>query len=199
MMGLLGIIIAYLLGSIPFGYLLTRLATGRDVRTEGSGNIGATNVVRAAGRSVGLATLALDMAKGALAVWLAGWLTEGSSGWMADAAIAVMAGHAFPVFLNFKGGKTVATFAGAFVYLMPLPLLATVLVFIIAVAATRYVSVGSILGAAMFPLGAWIIDHPSLLEMLAAIVGCAFIIYRHLPNLERIRKGTESQFRWSKA
>jgi glycerol-3-phosphate acyltransferase PlsY len=139
------------------------------------------------------------MAKGALAVWLAGWLTEGSSGWMADAAIAVMAGHAFPVFLNFKGGKTVATFAGAFVYLMPLPLLATVLVFIIAVAATRYVSVGSILGAAMFPLGAWIIDHPSLLEMLAAIVGCAFIIYRHLPNLERIRKGTESQFRWSKA
>jgi len=197
MMGLLGIVIAYLLGSIPFGYLLTRLATGRDVRTEGSGNIGATNVVRAAGPGVGIATLALDIAKGSLAVWIAGWLTGGSPGWMADAALAVMAGHAFPVFLNFKGGKTVATFAGAFVYLMPLPLLATVMVFIIAVAATRYVSAGSILGAAMFPLGAWIIQHPSFLEMFAAILGCGFIIYRHLPNLERIRKGTESEFRWS--
>ena len=198
MMGLLGIVIAYLLGSIPFGYLLTRVTTGRDVRTEGSGNIGATNVVRAAGRSVGLATLVLDMAKGFIAVWIAGWLTEGSPGWMADAALAVMAGHAFPVFLHFKGGKTVATFAGAFLYLMPLPLLATVIVFAIAVAATRYVSAGSLVGAAMFPLGAWIILHPSLAEMLAAILGCGFIIYRHLPNLERIRKGSETPFRWSK-
>jgi len=198
MTGLLGIVIAYLLGSIPFGYILTRFATGRDVREEGSGNIGATNVVRAAGRNVGLATLALDMAKGTLAVWLAGWLTDGSSGWMADAALAALAGHAFPVFLNFKGGKTVATFAGAFGYLMPVPLLATVLVFIIVVAATRYVSAGSIMGAAMFPLGAWIIEHPSLTEMLVTILACAFIVYRHLPNLERIRKGTESEFRWSR-
>ena len=198
MMGLLGIAIAYLLGSIPFGYLLTRFATGRDVRTEGSGNIGATNVVRAAGRNVGLATLALDIAKGTLAVWIAEWLTDGSSGWMADAALAVIAGHAFPVFLNFKGGKTVATFAGAFVYLMPLPLLASVIVFAIMVAATRYVSVGSVVAAAMFPVGAWIVLHPSLAEMLVAILGCGFIIYRHLPNLERIRKGTEPQFHWSK-
>jgi len=198
MMGLLGIVIAYLLGSIPFGYLLTRFATGRDVRTEGSGNIGATNVARAAGPGVGLATLALDIAKGTLAVWIAEWLTNGSPGWMADAALAVIAGHAFPVFLNFKGGKTVATFAGAFVYLMPIPLLATLLVFLITVAATRYVSAASILSAAMFPLGAWIILHPSLTEMLVAILGCAFIIYRHLPNLERLRQGTEPQFRWSK-
>jgi glycerol-3-phosphate acyltransferase PlsY len=198
MMGLLGIAIAYLLGSIPFGYLLTRFATGRDVRTEGSGNIGATNVVRAAGRGVGLATLALDMAKGTFAVWIAGWLTDGSPGWMADVALAVMAGHAFPVFLNFKGGKTVATFAGAFVYLMPLPLLASVAVFAIIVAATRYVSAGSLVGAAMFPLGAWIILHPSLTEMLAAILGCGFIIYRHLENLERIRAGAEPRFHWSK-
>ena len=198
MMGLLGILIAYLLGSIPFGYLLTRFATGRDVRTEGSGNIGATNVVRAAGRSVGIATLALDMAKGTLAVWIASWLTDGSPGWMADAALAVLAGHAFPVFLNFKGGKTVATFAGAFVYLMPLPLLASVIVFAIMVAATRYVSVGSVMGAAMFPLGAWIIMHPSLTEMLVAIIGCGFIIYSHLPNLERVRNGAEPKFLWSK-
>jgi len=198
MMGLLGIAIAYLLGSIPFGYLLTRFATGRDVRTEGSGNIGATNVVRAAGPSVGIATLVLDMAKGTLAVWIAGWLTDGSPGWMADAALAVLAGHAFPAFLSFKGGKTVATFAGAFGYLMPLPLLASVVVFAIMVAATRYVSVGSVVGAAMFPLGAWIIMHPSLVEILVSILGCGFIIYRHLPNLERIRAGVEPKFSWSK-
>ena len=114
MMGLLGILIAYLLGAIPFGYLLTRFTTGKDVRSEGSGNIGATNVLRAAGRGAAVATLVLDMAKGFAAVWIAGWLTDGSPGWMADAALAVMVGHAFPIFLGFKGGKAVATFTGAF-------------------------------------------------------------------------------------
>jgi glycerol-3-phosphate acyltransferase PlsY len=198
MTGLLGILIAYLLGSIPFGYILTRLATGRDVRAHGSGNIGATNVVRAAGRRLGLATLLLDAAKGYLAVWIAGRLTDGSPGWMADAALAAVAGHAFPLFLKFQGGKTVATFAGAFLYLMPLPLLATVIVFVITVAATRYVSAGSVLSAAMFPLGAWLILHPSLAEMIVVILGCAFIVYRHWPNLERIRNGTEHKFRWRK-
>ena len=195
--GLLAIAIAYLLGSIPFGYLLTRFTTGEDVRARGSGNIGATNVARAAGARVGIATLALDAAKGALAVWLADLMTGGSAGWMADAALAVMAGHAFPMFLGFKGGKTVATFAGAFGYFMPLPLLATAAVFVMAVAATHYVSVGSMLGAMMFPLGAWIILHPSLAEMLVAILACGFIVYRHKENIVRIRAGTETQFRWS--
>ena len=122
--GLLAILIAYLLGAIPFGYLLTRFTTGKDVRSEGSGNIGATNVLRTAGRGAGVATLVLDMAKGYAAVWIAGMLTDGSSGWMADAALAVMVGHAFPIFLGFKGGKAVATFFGAFLYLTPIPALA---------------------------------------------------------------------------
>ncbi len=198
MTGLLSIVIAYLLGSIPFGYVLTRLTTGRDVRASGSGNIGATNVMRTAGKKLGIATLALDILKGVLAVALADWLTTSDPMWMALSALAVSAGHVFPVFLNFQGGKAVATFAGAFGYLMPLPLLATMIVFIIGVAATKHISAGSVLGAGTFPLGAWIILHPSAVEMLAALAACALVIYRHKSNLERIRLGTESVFRWSK-
>ena len=198
MTGLLSIVIAYLLGSIPFGYVLTRLSTGRDVRASGSGNIGATNVLRTAGKTLGIATLALDILKGSVAVGVAGWLTGEDLTWMALAAFAVSAGHVFPVFLNFQGGKAVATFAGAFGYLMPLTMLATVVIFIIGVAATKYISVGSVLGAATFPLGAWIMQHPSAVEMLALIGACALVIYRHKSNLERVRLGTESVFRWSK-
>ncbi|MEO8100393.1 MAG: glycerol-3-phosphate 1-O-acyltransferase PlsY [Acidobacteriota bacterium] len=198
MTGLLAIAIAYLLGSIPFGYLLTRMSTGRDVRASGSGNIGATNVMRTAGRSLGLATLALDIGKGVLAVAVSQWLTGSHAEWMAVSAFAASAGHVFPVFLNFQGGKAVATFAGAFGYLMPLPLFATLIVFLIGVTATQFISAGSILAAATFPLGAWIILHPSLIEMAAAIGACALIIYRHRENMHRIHAGTESVFRWSK-
>ncbi len=195
---LISIVIAYLLGSIPFGYVLTRLTTGRDVRASGSGNIGATNVLRTAGKKLGIATLALDILKGVVAVALAEWLTNSDPTWMALSALAVSAGHVFPVFLNFNGGKAVATFAGAFGYLMPLVLLGTVIIFILGVAVTKHISAGSLLGAAMFPLGAWLILHPSPVEMLAVIIACALIIYRHKANIERIRLGTESVFRWSK-
>jgi glycerol-3-phosphate acyltransferase PlsY len=199
MIGFVFIVLAYLLGSIPFGYVLTRLRTGRDVRASGSGNIGATNVMRTAGRTLGIATLALDIAKGVLAVWLMGRFTDGSQEWMAGAALAVMAGHVFPVFLGFKGGKAVATFAGAFGYLMPMPLLATIILFIIVVIATRYISAASIVGAAAFPFAAWLILHPSWTELGAAIVAGALVIYRHKSNMERIYMGTESQFRWKKS
>jgi glycerol-3-phosphate acyltransferase PlsY len=198
MTGLLSIIIAYLLGSIPFGYVLTRLTTGRDVRASGSGNIGATNVLRTAGKKLGIATLALDILKGVVAVALADWLTGSDPMWMALAALAVSAGHIFPVFLKFQGGKAVATFAGAFGFLMPLPMLATIIIFVIGVAVTKHISAGSVLGAAMFPLGAWIILHPSGVELLSSIVACGLIIYRHKANIERIRLGTESVFHWSK-
>jgi len=199
MTGLLSIVIAYLLGSIPFGYVLTRLSTGRDVRASGSGNIGATNVLRTAGKKLGIATLALDVFKGVVAVAVTDWLTASDPLWMALSALAVSAGHVFPVFLNFQGGKAVATFAGAFGFLMPLPLLGTLVVFIIGVAVTKHISVGSILGAGMFPLGAWLILHPSAAEMLAIVIACGLIIYRHKANIERIRLGTESVFRWSKS
>jgi acyl phosphate:glycerol-3-phosphate acyltransferase len=194
--GLLAILIAYLLGAIPFGYLLTRFVTGKDVRSEGSGNIGATNVLRAAGRAAAIATLVLDMAKGFAGVWIAGWLTDGSPGWMADAALAVMVGHAFPIFLGFKGGKAVATFTGAFLYLTPIPALAGIIVFLITVLVTRYMSAGSILAAATFPIGVWLIDHASLNVLLAAVIGAAIVVYRHKENLRRIRTGREPVFRW---
>src|SRR5262245_3860828 len=125
MMPFLALVAAYLIGAIPFGFLLVKWKTGADIRASGSGNIGATNVLRTTGRAAGFATLALDIAKGYLAVWLAGRLTGGSEMWMAAAAVAVMAGHAFPIFLGGKGGKAVASFVGAYLCLTPVPLLAT--------------------------------------------------------------------------
>src|SRR5947207_9977483 len=127
-MPVLALVAAYLIGAIPFGYLLVKWTTGADVRASGSGNIGATNVLRTTGWKTGAATLFLDIAKGYLAVWLAGRLTGDSPLWMAGAALAVIAGHAFPVFLRGRGGKAVASFAGAWLCLMPLPLLAPALV-----------------------------------------------------------------------
>lgn len=196
MLGLVAILIAYLLGAIPFGYLLTRLITGKDVRTEGSGNIGATNVLRAAGRAAAIATLVLDMAKGFAAVWIAGILTDGSPGWMADAALAVMVGHAFPIFLGFKGGKAVATFVGAFLYLTPIPMLAAMVVFVITVTVTGHISAGSTLMATTFPLGVWLIQHPTANELIAAVIAAAIVVYRHKENLRRMRTGKEPVFRW---
>src|SRR5436305_14883506 len=116
--------IAYLLGAIPFGYLLVKWKTGGDVRSSGSGNIGATNVLRNTGRVAGIATLLLDIAKGYAAVFITARLTHGDPLWTSLAALVVMAGHAYPVFLGFRGGKAVATFLGAYALLAPLPLLA---------------------------------------------------------------------------
>jgi glycerol-3-phosphate acyltransferase PlsY len=185
---------AYLIGAIPFGFLLVKWKTGGDVRAAGSGNIGATNVLRTTGWKTAAATLVLDIAKGYLAVWLAGWLTSGSETWMAASALAVMAGHAFPVFLGGKGGKAVASFVGAYLCLTPVPLAATLVVFIVMVAWTRHISVGSIVGAGAFPLAVWLISHPPLQVIVAAIVSGVFIIYRHRDNIRRLRAGKENVF-----
>jgi len=185
---------AYLLGAIPCGYLLVKLTTGRDVRAVGSGNIGATNVLRTTGRVAGITTLVLDIVKGFLAVWLASRLTDGDTTWMSAAALAAMAGHAYPVFLRFHGGKAVATFVGAFLCLTPLALAAVLVVFVAVVAWTRFVSLASVTGAATFPLAVWLIAHPPLPVVTAAAAGGAFIIYRHKDNLRRLRAGTEHAF-----
>ena len=190
----LGLAIAYLLGGIPFGYLLVRLTTGRDVRQAGSGNIGATNVLRTTGRGAGIATLLLDIAKGYLAVWLEGRLTGGHVEWMSAAALAVMIGHSYPVFLHFRGGKAVAAFVGAWLCLTPIPLIATLVVFVVMVAWSRHISLGSIIGAGTFPLAVWLIEHPPLIVVAAAIASGALIIYRHRENIVRLRAGTESVF-----
>jgi glycerol-3-phosphate acyltransferase PlsY len=190
----LALVAAYLIGAIPFGFLLVKWKTGADIRAAGSGNIGATNVLRTTGWMAGAATLILDIGKGYLAVWLTGRLTNGNQNWMAAAALAVMAGHAFPIFLGGRGGKAVASFVGAYLCLTPLPLVATVVVFIVIVAWTRHISLGSIVAAAAFPLAVWLISHPPRAVVVAAIVSGAFIIYRHKENIVRLRAGNENVF-----
>src|SRR5258706_167574 len=122
MMPFLAVVLAYLVGGIPFGYLLVKMKTGEDVRAKGSGNIGATNVLRTTGRLIAVITLLLDIAKGFFAVWLAAKLSHDSPWCMSAAALAMMAGHAYPIYLRFRGGKAVASFIGAFLYLTPIPL-----------------------------------------------------------------------------
>jgi glycerol-3-phosphate acyltransferase PlsY len=191
---LLVLVIAYLLGAIPFGYLLVKLKTGGDVRSKGSGNIGATNVMRTTGRVAGFATLLLDIAKGYAAVWIAQRLT-GDTLVMSVAAVTVMAGHAYPVFLRFKGGKAVASFVGAFLCLTPWALAVEAVVFVVVVLWTRHISMGSIVGAATFPLAVWLVEHAPLSALVASILAGAFIIYRHSSNIERLRAGTENVFK----
>ena len=184
----------YLIGGVPFGYLIVKLTTGQDVRASGSGNIGATNVLRTTGRAAGVLTLALDVLKGLFAVWLMARFTSDSPLWTSLAALAVMAGHAFPLFLGFKGGKAVASFIGAFLYVAPLPLFAVLLVFVVVVAVSKYISLGSVIAAGVFPLGVWLIMHPPAPVWIAATVAGAFIVYRHRANIERIRGGNENVF-----
>lgn len=186
------LLMAYLLGTIPFGFLLVKWKTGRDVRSMGSGNIGATNVLRATGRWLGIVTLLLDIGKGYLAVWLAALLTGGDPLWTSAAALSVMAGHAFPAFLKFKGGKAVASFVGASLYLAPLAVAVALLIFFAVVARTRFISLGSMVGAVSFPLAAWLIAHPPWPVQTAAILAAAFIVWRHKENITRLRAGTEN-------
>ena len=188
---LLSVLLAYLIGAIPFGYLLVRWKTGGDIRASGSGNTGATNVLRTTGIVSGVATLLLDIAKGYVAVWLADRASSGSSFWMSLAALAVMAGHAYPIFLGFKGGKAVASFIGAFLRLVPLATIAMLVVFLVVVAKTRYISLGSVIAAATFPLAVWLIFQPPLAIETAALAAAIFIIYRHRANIQRLQQGTE--------
>jgi acyl phosphate:glycerol-3-phosphate acyltransferase len=195
-MPVLILLIDYLIGSLPFGYLLVRWKSGEDVRSKGSGNIGATNVLRTTGRAAGVLTLALDIAKGLAAVWLMARFSENSPVWMSAAALAVMAGHAYPVFLKFQGGKAVASFIGAFLYLTPAPMAAALLLFVVVVSATHQISMGSIIAAGSLPLATWFIEHPPGVVLLATLAAAVFIIYRHRANIARIRTGTEHVFRF---
>jgi glycerol-3-phosphate acyltransferase PlsY len=198
------LIAAYLLGSIPFGYLIVRAKVDADVRETGSGGTGATNVTRRAGKFAGIATLLLDVAKGALAVYLARkFLTPdyGVNWWVATAAVLAVVGHVFPVWLGFRGGKGVATGVGVFLGLVPLAVIGSALIFILIVGATRYVSLGSIAATAAMPLCVWLLATfirpvEGLREILtAAIVGGALIIFMHRANIGRLLRGTESKFR----
>lgn len=205
MLHALVVALAYLLGSIPFGYLLVRASGRGDVRETGSGGTGATNVTRRAGKGAGLLTLALDALKGAAAVLVARLvLTEGFrvDWWVAASAVAAVAGHCFPVWLGFRGGKGVATGLGVFALLAPLALLCALPVFLLVVWATRYVSLGSIVAAALVPLAVWALGArgyvrgEELLPILAAAsLGGALIIFMHRANIGRLLRGEESRLK----
>jgi glycerol-3-phosphate acyltransferase PlsY len=190
----LSTLLAYLIGGLPFGYWFVRLTLGSDIRTMGSGNIGATNVQRTAGTKAGLVVLLLDILKGFLAVWLASLINHQNTLALALAACAVMVGHCYPVFLNFKGGKAVACFIGAFAVLTVMPLLAVVAVFLLTVTLSRFVSLGSIVGALVFPFLVWFIQHPPAPVFYAAIFAAVLVIYRHRANIARLLAGQESVF-----
>ena len=188
------VVAAYLIGGLPFGYWFVRLAYGKDIRTMGSGNIGATNVHRAAGGKAGLIVLFLDIVKGLLAVWLAAVISQHDPLALGASAVAVMLGHCYPVFLGFHGGKAVACFIGAFLYLAPLALAAVAIVFIAVVALTRYVSLGSIIGALLFPIAILLITRLPQAILIASIAAALLILYRHKANISRLRTGTEHAF-----
>ncbi len=202
------VVVSYLLGSIPFGYLLVRIFRGQDIRETGSGNIGATNVARTGSRVLAIATLLLDAAKGYVAVAHVFFLAQHHPGHLplwgpytvytlaALAGLFALIGHMFPVWLRFKGGKGVATALGAFLALAPAAVAAALAVFLAIVAVTRYVSLGSILAAVVFPFGAWWLSPPtrSPSVMLLMAASSLLIIIRHKDNIRRLLARTENRF-----
>jgi glycerol-3-phosphate acyltransferase PlsY len=199
---------SYLLGSIPFGYILVRVFQGIDVRSIGSGNIGATNVARTGGKGLAIATLALDAFKGWLPVFLVLHLPNIPASSTLElhtlatfAALLAVIGHMFPVWLGFKGGKGVATGLGVFLAIAPQAVLIAVVLFLAIVIFTRYVSLGSILAAATFPIALWWLQRDTFsapaLAMCAAVA--LLVIIRHHQNIGRLLAGTESRFGARKA
>ena len=185
------IVIAYLLGSIPFGYLIVRKRIGADIRETGSGGTGATNVSRRAGKAAGVLTLLLDAAKGSVAVLIAK-AASGDDWVIAVAAVAVLVGHIFPVWLGFRGGKGVATGVGIFSVLAPISLLCAGVIFIAIVVTTRYVSLGSMIAAVLIPVFVWLQSGRQPV-LLAAILAAALIVFAHRSNIKRLASRTESQ------
>jgi acyl phosphate:glycerol-3-phosphate acyltransferase len=208
-------VVAYLLGSIPFGYLLVRTFRGQDIRLTGSGNIGATNVVRSGAKGLGIATLLLDAMKGALAVGIAAWFVASKYNdcsphlgprpcvnalpFLSLAALFAVLGHVFPVWLRFKGGKGVATALGVFCLIFPKAVLVSVVIFFFAVALTRYVSLGSILGAITCPLAAYFLYRPDTASLTLISLVALMVVLKHRQNIGRLLTGTENRFGGSKS
>jgi glycerol-3-phosphate acyltransferase PlsY len=189
-------VLAYFVGAIPFGYLFVRLRQGRDIREVGSGNIGATNVLRTSGLATGIVTLLLDATKGYVAVLVMGLMTHQDRRFMALAAGAAVLGHVFPIYLRFKGGKGVATSAGALFGLAQFSTAGAILVFLLVVALWRFVSLASILAAALLPVFYFLIEygyHPSIAVLLAVVFCCGLVIIRHAENIRRLVTGTENR------
>jgi glycerol-3-phosphate acyltransferase PlsY len=182
-------IVGYLLGSIPFGLVLTRLGGAGDIRRIGSGNIGATNVLRTGRKGLALATLLFDVAKGLLPTWVAFHFFGPDMGVLAGAGAVL--GHCFPVWLLFRGGKGVATAAGVMLALSPVALLIALAAFIVVACLTRIVSAASLAAAVVAPLAVWWLGRPQLVELFTFIAVIVFI--KHAANIQRLLKGQESK------
>ena len=187
------LIVAYLLGSIPFGYLLVRFFRKEDIRATGSGNIGATNVVRSGAKGLGIATLLLDLLKAFAAVVLAKHLGRGDLNLAVAAGVVAVFGHMFPVWLAFKGGKGVASALGVFLALSPATAGCSLFIFLVIAFTTRYVSLASILGAASVPFFAWHFTHAWNIVIGFGIISLVTIA-KHHGNIARLLQGTESKF-----
>jgi glycerol-3-phosphate acyltransferase PlsY len=195
-LGIVLVAVGYLAGSIPFGVLLARWFVGVDVRTVGSGNIGATNVARAGGKKLGVAVLVLDAAKAILPVLLAKALLAGREGaelWIVLVALAAFCGHLFPVWLGFKGGKGVATGLGIFLVLSPWAALAGVVTYAVAYGATRVSSVGSLAGTAVCTVGTFVAYGWGSPVSWAGLALAALVVLRHRSNIRRLLRGDEKR------
>ncbi len=195
----IALLTAYLLGAIPFGFLIGRMK-GIDIRLTGSGNIGATNVMRSVGKSWGILTLFLDALKGLLATVLIPMIvTTPPPFWLPIACgCAAVLGHSFPLYLKFKGGKGVATSAGVLIGIAPLPFLVGIAVFLLLLATFRYVSLGSIGAALAVPIAQILLYGPSTISTILAMLALV-IIWRHKSNISRLLHGTENRLGSRKA
>jgi glycerol-3-phosphate acyltransferase PlsY len=193
------IISSYLVGAIPFGLVLSR-SSGVDIRSSGSGNIGATNVTRLLGKKIGVLTLLFDIAKGFMPMYLASLLigdTPQGQLLVGICGAATVIGHMYPVYLGFKGGKGVATGLGVFLYLSPLSLLFSLGVFVVAVGLSGFVSLGSLLASATIPVWLYALSEPSWKIVLAAFIS-GMIWFKHLANIRRLASGTEPSWKKGK-
>jgi glycerol-3-phosphate acyltransferase PlsY len=192
---LLSIPLAYLLGSIPFGYLLVKIFRKQDIRATGSGNIGATNVVRSGAKGLGIATLLLDCGKAFLAVKIAQHIAPDNYDLAVLAAIAAILGHVFPIWLGFRGGKGVASALGVFLALSPAAAGCTFAIFVVLFLLTRYVSLASIIGSALFPLfGLYFVPVRTPIVIAGFFFIPVLIIVKHRENIRRLLAGTENRF-----
>jgi acyl phosphate:glycerol-3-phosphate acyltransferase len=192
---LISIPLAYLLGSIPFGYVLVKIFRKQDIRTTGSGNIGATNVARSGAKGLGIATLLLDCGKAFLAVKIAQHIAPGNYDLATLAAVAAILGHVYPIWLGFRGGKGVASALGVFLALSPAAAGCTFAIFLVIFLITRYVSLASILGSAFFPLfGLYFAPVRTPIVIAGFLFIPLLIILKHHENIRRLLHGTENRF-----
>jgi glycerol-3-phosphate acyltransferase PlsY len=197
---LLSIPLAYLLGSIPFGFLLVKIFLKQDIRATGSGNIGATNVARSGAKGLGIATLLLDCGKAFLAVKIAQHIAPGNYDLAVVAAVAAILGHVFPIWLGFRGGKGVASALGVFLALSPAAAACTFAIFLVIFLLTHYVSLASIVGSAFFPIfGLYFIPQRTPIVIAGFLFIPILVIVKHRENIRRLLAGTESRFGKKKA